>query len=247
MGSIQTFPRRLRAGTLADVWRMAPLPTGLVNVRAALAEDFAILHALHRLALPARPALAMKLLEAQRHAFPEGQLVAMQGGQAVGAATSLVLPWERHATLPKWEDITAQGTFASHDAAGDTLFAVETLVDSSRRGLGIGRALLQARRHLCRKLNLRRIVAAAPLSGYVPLVTSVSPEQYATRILMGDLPDPMLGLYLAQGFQYCGVARDFLPVDAESRAHAALMVWINTAHTPHPPPAREAGASLKCA
>lgn len=247
MGSIQTFPRRVRAGILADGWRMPTPPTGLVTVRAALPEDFAILHALHRLAVPTRPALAMKQLEAQRHAFPEGQLVAMQGGQAVGAATSLVLSWEHHAALPRWEDITGQGTFASHDAEGETLFAVETLVDSSRRGLGIGRALLQGRRQLCRKLNLRRIVAAATLPGHSPLEPSVSPEQYATRILMGDLPDPMLGFYLAQGFRYCGVAHDFLPVGAESRAHAALMVWINSAHTPPPPPAREEGAVLKCA
>lgn len=247
MGSIQSFPRRWRAGLRDRAWRMSPTPSGPVTVRAALPEDFAILHALHRLAVPARPALAMKQLEAQRHAFPEGQLVAVQGGRAVGAGTSLVLPWERHATLPRWEDITGQGTFASHDAAGETLFAVETLVDSSRRGLGIGRSLLQARRQLCRRLNLRRIVAAAPLSGHTPLEASASPEQYAARILMGDLSNPMLELHLAQGFQYCGVAHDFLPVGTESRAHAALMVWINPAHAPHPPPVREEGAALKCA
>ncbi len=246
MGSIQTFPKRLRARTPADGWRMAPLPTGMVNVRTALPEDFAILHALHRQALPSRTALTMKQLEAQRHAFPEGQLVAMQGGRAVGAATSLVLPWERHAFHPRWEEVTADGTFASHDAEGDTLFAVETLVDSSQRGFGVGRALLQARRQLCRKLNLRRIVAAAPLTGYAH-IPGVSPEQFATRIVMGDLPDPLLAFHLAQGFQYCGVARDFLPVEGESRGNAALMVWINPAHTPHPPPAREEGAALKCA
>ncbi len=247
MGSIQTFPKRIRAGNRAAVWHMAPMPTGLVHVRIALPEDFAILHSLHRQGLPSRPALAMKQLEAQRHAFPGGQLVAVQGGQAVGAATSLVLSWDRHAHRPRWEEITAHGTFATHDAGSDTLFAVETLVDPTRRGFGIGRALLQARRQLCRRLNLRRIVAAAPLTGYSPIGGNISPEQYATRLVMGDLPDPLLRLHLAQGFQYCGIARDFLPLEGESRAHAALMVWFNPAHTPHPPPAGELGTALKCA
>jgi GNAT superfamily N-acetyltransferase len=245
MGSIQVFPKRARAGTIADVWRMVPMPGhGLVRVRAALPEDFALLHGLHRRAHPDRPAIPMKVLESQRHHFPEGQLVAECAAQLVGAATSLVLDWERYAASPRRTVLTADDTFATHDPAADTLFGVDTFVDVSRRGAGIGRALMQARRHLCKRLNLRRIVTAVPLAGYAAS-TGVSPEAFAARIVMGDLPGVAMRFQLSQGFQYFGVARDHDPSDLASGGHAALLVWVNPDYTPRGPGAREEGQAMR--
>lgn len=248
MGSIQVFPRRARAGTPADAWRRVPMPRqGLIQVRAALPEDFALLHGLHRRAHPDRPAIAMKALESQRHHFPEGQLVAVCGGQLVGAATSLMLAWERHAPSPRRDALTAHDTFATHDPSAETLFAADTFVDVSRRGAGVGRALMQARRQLCRRLNLRRIVSAVPLAGFAA-GPGTPPEEFAARIVMGDISEPTLRFQLAQGFQLAGVARDYDPSHLSSGGHAALLVWLNPGYTPPAPPAREAGQAMrKCA
>jgi GNAT superfamily N-acetyltransferase len=248
MGSIQAFPRRARAGTLADVWRMVPMPgQGLVHVRTALPEDFALLHGLHRRAHPDRPAIAMKALESQRHHFPEGQLVAECAGQLVGAATSLIVDWERHAVWPRRASLTADETFATHEPSGGTLFAADLFVDVSRRGGGVGRALMQARRQLARRLNLRRIVTAVPLTGYAA-AAGRTPEDFVARIVMGDLPLPGLRFQLAQGFQLFAVARDYDPTDLASGGHAALLVWLNPSYTPPAPPAQEEGHAMrKCA
>lgn len=249
MGSIQTFPKRARPGTLADVWRhgVAPGPA-LVQVRAARAEDFAMVHSLHRRAHPLRPAIAMRALESQRHHFPEGQLVAERQGEIVGAASSLVLDWEAHADAPRRDALTANDTFSNHDRRMDTLFAADTIGDVASHGGAVGRALLQARRDLCRRLNLRRIVCVAPLSGWPALGDGVSPERFAMRIVMGDFPEPSIRFQLAQGFQFCGVARDYEPDDLASGGHVAVLAWLNPDYTPPGPPAREAGDSIrKCA
>jgi GNAT superfamily N-acetyltransferase len=246
MGSIQVFPKRSRIGTLADVWRHAPLPgPAMVQVRPARAEDFAMVHSLHRRARPDRPAIAMKVLESQRHHFAEGQLVADSQGEIAGAASSLVVDWEPYSVAPRRAAITGGDTFASHDPAGDTLFAADTFVESASRGSGVGRALLQARRQLCRTLNLRRIVMVAPLSGFTAVRERFSPEQFATRIVMGDAVDAYIRFHLAQGFQFCGVARDYDPADLVASGHGAILAWLNPHYTPPGPGAREAGASMR--
>lgn len=249
MGSIQSFPKRVRAGTLADVWRHVPMPgPAMVQVRAARAEDFAMVHSLHRRAHPDRPAIAMRTIESQRHHFAEGQLVAERQGEIVGAASALVLDWEAHALAPRRESITAADTFASHDPRGDTLFAADTFVDVASRGAGVGRALLQARRQLCRRLNLRRVVTIAPLTGYAAQHGRVPVERFAMRVVMGDLPEAFMQFHLAQGFQFCGVARDYEPGDLASGGHGAILAWLNPHYTPPGPPAREAGDGMrKCA
>jgi hypothetical protein len=45
---------------------------------------------------------------------------------------------------------------------------------------------------------------------------------------------------MAQGFQYCGIIRDYLPEDVESCGNAALMVWLNPLYSPAEPPANVA-------
>jgi hypothetical protein len=65
-----------------------------------------------------------------------------------------------------WSATTGEGLFTTHDPSGRTLYAMEPIVDVSRRGFGVARALYQAQRRLCRRLNLRRIITAARLPGY---------------------------------------------------------------------------------
>jgi hypothetical protein len=231
LGSIEAFPRK-HGTTLADVWRIAPLRGGgVVKVRAAQLEDYAAIRALQRLSQPDVAPCTLKQFESQRAAFPEGQLVAHCDGDVVGAASSLVVRWNDYA----------------HDMQGHTLYAAETFVDISRRGFGAGRALHQARRMLCRKLNLRRIIGAARLAGYRGVSDSMSPELYAQRVIWGDIDDPMLRFQLAQGYHYCGILENYLPADLESGGHAALMVWLNPMYAPPRPPAFETERPRKCA
>ncbi len=248
MGSIQLFPRRGPV-TIADVWRIAPLPgAGTVRVRSARVEDFAAVRALERDAHAGGQALTLRQFESRRQVFPEGQWIAECDGLIAGAGSSLIVSWERCPVDPTWHALTGDGTFLTHDPQGRTLFAFDRIADFSRRGFGVGRALHLARRALCRRLNLRRIAAALPLPGDRADAGCMPPEAYVKRAIWGELEDPVLRFHLAQGFQYCGILRDFLPADADLSGHAALLAWLNPLYAPPGPGGRVASQrARKCA
>lgn len=237
MGSIQAFPGRPGAGTLADVWRLAPVAGDIVRVRSTRREDYAAIRAVQRESSAHVPPWSLRQLEGQVQAFPEGQLVAVSEGRVCGAAAALVVDWSEYGAQHTWREITGDGLFATHSARGDTLYCAVVATDTSRRGFGIARTLVQAQRRLCRRLNLPRVIATTRLPGYASHAQALSPEEYAMRVVWGDFEDPDLRLRLAQGFQFCGVLRGYLPEDAESGGNAALVAWINPLHAPPKPPA----------
>jgi hypothetical protein len=239
MGSVEAFPRKPGVSTIADVWRVAPMPAAddSIRVRTLRIEDCAAIRALQRHATPHMPLWSLQQLESQRHIFPEGQLVAEAGGLVVGAASTLIVRWDNYAVDHTWWGITGEGHFTTHDPHGRTLYSAEVIVDVARRGAAIGRALYQAQRRLCRKLNLRRVIAAARLPGYHEHREAMSPDLYAMKVIWGDIVDPVLRLPLTQGFHYCGIIHNYLPEDTESCGHAALAVWLNPLYSPPRPPA----------
>lgn len=249
LGAIQLFPSRPAAGTLADVWRVAPLPgSGAIKVRPARLEDYAAVRALHRQAQSGIAAPTLKQFESQRQAFAEGQFVAEADGALVGVASSLVAMWDDCAVDPSWKSLTGDGYFTTHDPNGRTLYASDVIGDVSRRGFGVCRALHQARRRLCRRLNLHRIVIAARIPGYRASCHAMPPELYVKRVVWGGVDEPMLRFQLTQGFHYCGVLHDYRPEDEESCGHAALLAWLNPLYAPPGPTACvESQRQRKCA
>lgn len=124
---------------------------------------------------------------------------------------------------------------------GRTLYGAEVCVDPDSRGQGVGHLLYEARRRLCRAMNLKRIIAGGRLPGYLEHAAHMSPEEYARRVIWGDIHDPVLGFQLGEGFDYCGILHGYLPTDPDSIGNAALIVWLNPDYDPQrptlPPPA----------
>lgn len=238
LGSIRPFPGRSTAGTLADVWRLAPpaVPDA-PRIRQTQTQDYAAIRAVQREASPHVPPWSLRQLEAQVAAFPEGQMVAVREGRVLGAAATLVVRWADYGAEHTWREITGEGLFGTHDPHGDTLYCAASVVDTTRHGFGTVRTLIQAQRRLCRRLNLSRLVSPARLEGYAVHAATMDPEHYAMRVVWGELENPHLRLRLSQGFQFCGVLRGYMPEDAESSGHAALLVWLNPLHAAPQPPA----------
>ena len=235
MGSVQLFPGK-QAGTLADVWRLAALGAEPPRIRTTKREDYAAIRAVQRDTTPHLPPWSLRQLEAQLQAFPQGQMVALVDGRIAGATANLVVPWSEHALSHTWRSITGEGMFATHEAGGDTLYCAAMVSDTGRRGFGVARALMQAQRRLCRRLNLPRIVSTARLAGVAEHATARTADDYARRVVWGEIEDPALRFALAHGFQFCGVLPGYMPEDAESQGHAALLAWLNPLHaTPQPP------------
>ena len=70
----------------------------------------------------------------QLKVFPQGQLVAVRDGQLLGCASSLVIVWDEWADEHTWKQITASGTFQTHNPKGFTLYGAEVFVDPQARG-----------------------------------------------------------------------------------------------------------------
>lgn len=202
-----------------------------VTVRLARHDDIPALVALNKAAYPVlaeeNVVWGPAHLASHMRVFPEGQLVAEHQGKIVGAASSLIVnlgadPLRNHT----WSGITDSGYFTNHDPQGDTLYGADVYVHPDARGLGVGHALYEARRRLCRKLNLRRILAGGRLWNYDEHAGQLTPEEYAQRVADGELRDLVLSFQLREGFVLRGVMPHYLR-DAKSHDHASLIEWLN--------------------
>jgi len=200
----------LREATRADVPRLVEMNRDAYPI---LAEEDVVWGERH-------------LISHQR-VFPQGQLVAEIAGKVVGAVATLVVDLGpnplRHHT---WPGITDSGYFTNHDLQADTLYGADVYVDPHYHGKGVGAALYEARRQLCRRLNKRRILAGGRLANYHEHASRMSPEEYAERVAAGELKDKVLSFQLREDFTLRGVMPHYLQ-DPLSRNHASLIEWLN--------------------
>lgn len=200
----------------------------MIRVRQTRPDDFAAIHRISRAIYPESPAWSDTQLASHLAVFPEGQLVAEDAGEVVGMAASLIVLWDDYSYDTSWREFTDSGMFTNHDPEhGHTLYGAEIMVDPSRQGQGVGKALYDGRRALCRRLGLLRIRAGARLAGYHRYAEKLTPEEYTEKVVRGELADPTLTFQLKRGFKVLAVARDYLRHDPESFGHAAVIEWIN--------------------
>ena len=203
-----------------------------LTVRSTTPKDVDALLQLQERVYPTITPWRRDQLAHQMAIFPEGQLVAVMDGRIVGCASALVILWDEWADEHTWKEITAAGTFNTHNTDGFTLYGAEVFVDPQLRGKRVGHSLYEGRRQLCKKLNLHRIIACGRLPGYHALAQEMSVELYAKKVLWGDLIDPVLSFQLREGFRYCGIMSDYLPEDNESCGQASLIAWVNPDYDP---------------
>ncbi|MEZ6139640.1 MAG: bifunctional GNAT family N-acetyltransferase/carbon-nitrogen hydrolase family protein [Zavarzinella sp.] len=207
-----------------------------VHVRLLRADDITLLVELNKAAYPTMAEENVvwgetHLLSHLRQ-FPEGQFVAEVAGKIVGACSSLIVnlgsePLRNHT----WSGITDSGYFTNHDPQGDTLYGADVYVHPETRGLGVGAALYAARRELCKRKNLRRILAGGRLWNYIDYADRYSPEEYAARVVAGEIRDLVLSFQLREGFSFRGVMPNYLR-DPRSKNNSSLIEWLNPDYRP---------------
>ncbi len=206
-----------------------------LTVRPTSPDDVEPLLALQAHVYPDIPAWKRDSVLHQIERFGLGQLTAVLNGRIVGCASSLVIAWDEWSDEHSWNEITAAGTFETHNPDGLTLYGAEVFVDPRLRGKRVGHALYEGRRRLCQQLNLKRIIACGRLPGYAAVANAMPVELYAKKVLWGDLFDPVLGFQLREGFRFCGIMKNYIPEDDESGGNASLIVWLNPDYDPAKP------------
>jgi len=201
--------------------------TAPIEIRHTRLEDIDQIIAIQNKVYPDIGGWRRDQLESQISVFPHGQVVACVGARIVGLASSLIVKWDDFGEHHTWKEVTGEGGFRTHNPLARTLYGAEVVTDPTMRRAGIGKKLYQARRRICRALNLRRIMACGRMPNYHRYGNEMTPETYALRVISGDLKDPVLLFQLREGFQYCGVIHGYLPSDEESRGNATIIVWLN--------------------
>ncbi|MGZ5013023.1 MAG: GNAT family N-acetyltransferase [Methylobacter sp.] len=172
---------------------------------------------------------------AQITRFPEGQIVIEDNGQLIAAALSMIVDYARFGDVHTYAQITSNGYLTHHDPHGDTLYGVDIFVHPKYRGLRLGRRLYDARKELCRNLNLRRFIAGGRIPGYAKYADTLTPVRYIEEVKNREIYDPVLSFQLFNGFHVRKVLTGYLPVDADSKGYATLLEWVNLDYVEHTP------------
>jgi len=198
----------LRTATLADVPR-------LVEMNHAAYPELVAEHVVW----------SASQIEQHIARFPEGQIVAELDGKIMGAISTFVVPPGRDALAQHtWLEITDQGTFASHDPRGETLYLADVYVDPEAWGRGVAPVLYRGLFDLCVALGRKRVVAGGRLWGYHEYAGTLTASEYVEKALRGEIKDRVLGSQIRAGFTVRGVLTGYLN-DPRSLDYATLLEW----------------------
>jgi len=198
-----------------------------IIIRNIEKNDFDAVRSLQQKVYPHMRPWSLNQLENHLIQFPEGQIIAEFEGQIVGTASSLIIQWNEYTPYHSWKEVTGAGSFDTHNKNGLTLYGAEVCVDPEIRRQGIGNKLYKARKDICRRLNLKRIIAAGRIPNYHLYADKMTAHEYAMHVIWGDIYDPVLRFQIKEGFQFCDVIENYLVGDNDSLEYATLIVWLN--------------------
>ncbi|MFA5631913.1 MAG: bifunctional GNAT family N-acetyltransferase/carbon-nitrogen hydrolase family protein [Porticoccaceae bacterium] len=167
--------------------------------------------------------------------FPEGQICIEDNGKVVAAAFAVVVDYDKFGDQHTYDEVVGDAYLNTHDPNGDVLYGIDVFTDPEYRNLRLGRRLYEARKELCRSLNLRAIVAGGRIPHYRHHSASMSPQQYIEAVQRKELYDPILTFQLANDFEVKQVLRGYIPQDRESHGYATLLEWFNIYYEPRDP------------
>lgn len=199
-----------------------------LHLRNTRLSDFARIEEIMNLVYGhAGGAWSREQFESQIGLFPEGQLCIEDRGELVAAVISVIVDYKKFGDFHSHEQITGGGYLTTHDPEGDTLYGVDVFVHPDYRGLRLGRRLYDARKQLCRKLNLRRIIFGGRIPGYAAHADQLSPQDYIEQVKRHEIYDPVLTFQLSNDFHVRRVITGYLPEDEESKGYAVISQWFN--------------------
>ena len=168
-----------------------------------------------------------KKFQSQLNTFPEGQICIEDHGTVVAAAFSLVVDYEKFGDSHTYEEITGNAYLTTHDPRGNVLYGAEVVVSPDYQGMRLGRRLYEARKELCRNLNLKSIVAGGRIPNYKNYAQDMTPQKYIELVKKKEIYDPILTFQLSNDFEVKRVLTNYLPEDKESKGYATLLEWNN--------------------
>lgn len=164
--------------------------------------------------------------------FPEGQIAIYDNDRAVALALTVKCSYDRFSRQHTYDDLVARRDFIQHDQNGDALYGMDLLVSEKYRGLRLGRRLYDARKELCRGLNLRAVLAGGRIINYHEHADKLTPAEYIAAVRKREIYDPILSFQLSNDFEVKRLLKAYMPEDEKSRGYATLLEWNNILYEP---------------
>ena len=166
-------------------------------------------------------------LKSHLQIFPLGQFVVVEeDGEVVGSASTLIVTLNPEYAEHTWKGITSDGMFTDHNPNGDSLYGADISTHPKFRHEGIGSMLYGARKELVLRLGLRRMISGGRLFNYQDYADKMSAFEYASKVINGELHDPVLSFELDNGFKFIKVLPEYLD-DIRSQNYASFIEWLN--------------------
>ncbi len=200
-----------------------------LELRQLRAEDFDAVVALQLRCFPKMKTWTREQFDSQIRTFPEGQIGVFLRGKLVASSASLVIDDADYADFANWVEMSDHGFIRNHDPEGDSLYGIEIQVDPEMRGMKLARRLYDARKELCRRKDLARIIVGGRIPGFAKH-QDLTAREYVERVMEKSLFDPVLTVQLANGFQMRELVKEYLPSDEDSSGWATCLEWPNLDH-----------------
>jgi predicted N-acetyltransferase YhbS len=196
-----------------------------------LAEHAEQLEALQRIVFPSLA--EEELLHAEQYKkhveiFPEGQFVALDGENVVGATSTIRYHFDiNHQEQHTFYQVMGGGWFTTHDANGEWLYGMDVSVHPDYRGKGIARALYRARQYTANRLGLKGQMTVGMLNGYSNVSNGLSIEEYYEKVKAREIFDPTVSVQEKIGFKIIGLMKDYLNDATCGNAGAVIVLDAN--------------------
>ncbi len=204
-----------------------------IRIRTLTLDDFDELIELQKKCFPGMSTWGRDQIESQLAVFPRGQICVECDGKLVASSSSLCLAYDPKLAWHDWKAIADGGYIRNHNPRGDTLYGIEIMVDPEYRGLKLSRRLYDARKELCREMNLARMIIGGRIPGFGQHAHEMSAREYVEGVIDKALYDPVLTAQIANGFALQGLIPNYFPSDEASRGYATFLEWLNLDHQPN--------------
>lgn len=164
--------------------------------------------------------------------FPDGQIVIEDDQTIIGVALSVQVNYDTFSNPHQYDDLIGAREIILNDDQGDAIYGLDVLIDPEYRGHRLGRRLYEARKELCRSLNLRAILAGGRIPHYHQHADVLKPAEYIDLVSRKEIYDPILSFQLANDFQVKRLMSKYLPEDEKSQGYATLLEWNNILYEP---------------
>ncbi len=159
--------------------------------------------------------------------FPEGQICLTDNEKIVGLALTVQVEHKQFSYPHTYDDLIGKRLTIKHNPKGDALYGLDIVIHPDYRGHRLGRRLYDARKELCRQLNLKGILAGGRIPNYHLHADKLSAAEYLNAVRNRKIYDPILSFQLSNDFQIKRLLKQYLPEDKKSHGYATLLEWDN--------------------